>query len=434
MLGDNLVLRAATIEDSGRVSDFMAEVFNEANARLRTLEFMSGKHPGISASDFTLVEDTGTGEVVSALCLMSRKWRYGHVPIAVDEVATVATHPDYRGRGLVRAQMDFAHRWSTERGSLVQGLLGIPWFYRQFGYEPALEAAVRRVGNAADVPPLIASKAELWRVRPATDDDVAFIIETQAYAAARHLISSVVDSDRLRYAVSLQVRTMRVIAIVESAVGEKAGYLSHRNCLQGNALELTACELTPEASWKSVTPAVLRYLRETGEAYATRDNEQLSEIALLLGTEHPMYDATDWPTGPPRPHAWFIRVASIVEFIRRIAPTLERRLGGSTLRGYSGAIKISFGGHGMRMVFVGGRIEAVEPWGPSRENRWVNQLQFDAIFPDLVFLQLVFGFRSTDDLEYAFADCQAGLGETRVLLQAMFPKGPSNTWAPEYPW
>ena len=86
------------------------------------------------------------------------------------------------------------------------------------------------------------------------------------------------------------------------------------------------------------------------------------------------------------------------------------------------------------MVFAGGRIEAVEPWGPSRENRWVNQLQFDAIFPDLVFLQLVFGFRSTDDLEYAFADFQAGLGETRALLEAMFPKGPSNTWAPEYPW
>ena len=115
----------------------MAEIFSEAEARPRTLEFMSGRHPGVAASDFTLVEDTGTGAVVSCLCLMSRRWRYGDTPIAVDEVATVGTHPRYRGHGLVRAQMEVVHRWSSERGSLVQGLLGIPWFYRQFGYEPA---------------------------------------------------------------------------------------------------------------------------------------------------------------------------------------------------------------------------------------------------------------------------------------------------------
>ena len=121
-------------------------------------------------------------------------------------------------------------------------------------------------------------------------------------------------------------------------------------------------------------------------------------------------------------------------FIRKIAPTLERRLGGSVLSDYSGSIKISFGDTGMRMVFADGLIDTVEPWGPTKENRWANQRQFDATFPGLIFLQLIFGFRSTDDLEYAFADCRAGVDETRMLLDRMFPKGPSNTWAPEYPW
>ncbi len=83
----------------------------------------------------------------------------------------------------------------------------------------------------------------------------------------------------------------------------------------------------------------------------------------------------------------------------------------------------------MRMVFADGLIDTVEPWGPTKENRWANQRQFDATFPGLIF-----GFRSTDDLEYAFADCRAGVDETRMLLDRMFPKGPSNTWAPEYPW
>ena len=433
-LSDGLILRAATVEDSGRVSEFMAEIFNDAEARLRTLSFMSDRHPGVGASDFTVVEDTSTGAVVSTLCLMSRRWRYGKVPLNVDEVATVGTHADYRGRGLVRAQFAVVHRWSAERGSLVQGLLGIPWFYRQFGYEPALEDPARRVGRAADVPDLRGEAAGKWRVRLADEEDVAFIIETQTRASARHLISAVPDADRLRYAVSLRVRTMRVLAIVESGVGERVGYLSHRNCLQGGALELTACELTPETSWESVTPAVLRYLRSKGEEYSAQGDGGFAEIDLLLGSEHPMYQATSWPTRTPRPHAWYIRVANVVAFIRKIAPALERRLGGSVLSDYSGSIKISFGDTGMRMVLADGLIDTVEPWGPTKENKWAHQRQFDAIFPGLIFLQLIFGFRSTDDLEYAFADCRAGVDETRMLLDRMFPKGPSNTWAPEYPW
>lgn len=433
-LGDGLVLRAATTDDSDRVSDFMAETFNEAEARLRTLEFMSGRHPGIGASDFTVVDDTRTGDVVSTLCLMSRKWRYGDLPIAVDEVATVGTHPDYRGRGLVRAQMEVVHGWSAERGTLAQGLLGIPWFYRQFGYEPAMEDPSTRVGNAADVPSFNVDEADSWRIRPATEDDIAFIIDTQTRASARYRVSAIVHPDRMQYAIRLDLRTMRVIAIVESQAGERVGYFSHRNCLQAKVLELTAFELTPETSWGSVAPAVLRYLRRTGEEYAVRDNEGFFEIALLLGTEHPMYEATDWPTMTPRTHAWYIRVADMAAFIRKIAPALDRRLRESDLGDYSGAIKISFGDTGIRMVFADGTVEAVEPWGPTKENRWTNQRQFDAIFPGLVFLQLVFGFRSTDDLEYAFADCRAGVGETRVLLETMFPKGRSNTWSPEYPW
>ena len=50
----------------------------------------------------------------------------------------VGTRPEYRGRGLVRAQFEVLHEWSAQRGELMQVIAGIPWFYRQFGYEMAL--------------------------------------------------------------------------------------------------------------------------------------------------------------------------------------------------------------------------------------------------------------------------------------------------------
>ena len=45
----------------------------------------------------------------------------------------------------------------------------------------------------------------------------------------------------------------------------------------------------------------------------------------------------------------------------------------------------------------------------------------DAVFPDLTFLQLLFGYRSLEELDAAFADCYAKT-EARILLNILFPK------------
>jgi hypothetical protein len=47
-----------------------------------------------------------------------------------------------------------------------------------------------------------------------------------------------------------------------------------------------------------------------------------------------------------------------------------------------------------------------------------------AAFPPLVFLQLLFGYRSLAELRYAFPDCEAS-HEGTLLLNALFPKQPS---------
>jgi hypothetical protein len=50
------------------------------------------------------------------------------------------------------------------------------------------------------------------------------------------------------------------------------------------------------------------------------------------------------------------------------------------------------------------------------------------MFPDLTFLQLLFGHRSLDELEAAFPDCVTRGQEPRALLQTLFPKAPSKVW------
>jgi predicted acetyltransferase len=73
------------------------------------------------------------------MCLIPQTWTYAGVPFGVGRPEAVGTDPDYRRRGLIRMQFEVLHGKSAAMGHLVQGITGIPWYYRQFGYEYALD-------------------------------------------------------------------------------------------------------------------------------------------------------------------------------------------------------------------------------------------------------------------------------------------------------
>ncbi len=60
------------------------------------------------------------------------------MPIKVGRIELVGTDPAYRRQGLIRQQMDAIHKRSAAKGEMIQAITGIPWYYRQFGYEMAL--------------------------------------------------------------------------------------------------------------------------------------------------------------------------------------------------------------------------------------------------------------------------------------------------------
>jgi hypothetical protein len=191
----------------------------------------------------------------------------------------------------------------------------------------------------------------------------------------------------------------------------------------GKTMAAIGYELKPGASWLAVTPSVIRYLWATGEAYAERDKKQpMAAFRFDVGTEHPVYDAMrDHLPQESKPYAWYIRVPDIVAFLQHIAPALEKRLPGSIVEGHTGELKLSFYRSGARLVFEQGRITTVEAWKPTPDAGG------DAAFPNYTFLQLLFGYRTLDELRYAFADCWAG-NSARALLEVLFPKRNSDIW------
>lgn len=432
-LGNGLVMRRSSAADADRLAAFYDEMFSDPETHVPdpwvgvwTRDMVRGDHPTIAVDDFIIVEEAATGRIASAMNLIPQTWSYGGVEFGVGRVEQVATRPDLRNRGLVRAQFDVIHRWSSERGHLVQAITGIPYFYRQFGYELALDLLGGRNGYAAVVPPLKPGESEPYRLRLPVEEDLPLVLELDAYASRRSLIWCVRDRALWRYELFGRSPTNynRVeFRIIESATGEPVGILGHGGRLWGERLVVQLFELKPDVSWLEVLPGVLRYMRETGERFAARDGKSFTRLGLGLGREHPVYSITERRLPDRRrPFAWYLRVPDLPRFITHIGPVLEARLAASVAAGHSGELRLSFYRSGLRLVLERGRLAQVEPWQPA----WSED--GSAAFPGLTFLQLLFGRCALEELERAFPDCWADTDDARALVNALFPRATSCLW------
>jgi GNAT superfamily N-acetyltransferase len=433
-LGDGLILRRSTPEDTERLVAFNGYLHREIGAEepeeyvaAWTRDLMSGQHPTFDPGDFTIVEDTRSGSIVSTLCLIPQTWSYDGIHFGVGRPELVGTHPDYRGRGLIRTQFDVIHRWSEERRLQVQAITGIPYFYRQFGYEMALTLGGSRLGYKSQVPKLKDGEEEPFRLRPAVEADLSFIAQVYEHGIQRYPVACVWDEALWRYELlgkSDENVNRRELRLIETPEGEPVGFIAQARALWENRMGLAVYELKPGVSWLAVTPAVVRYLWATGEEEAAQDPEQeMERFAFWLGAEHPAYQVFRKRLPDQfHPYAWYLRVPDLLGFLRHLAAALDRRLAGSPLAGHSGTVKISFYRNGLQLGFEAGRLATVEPWQPAPGE------DGDAGFPDLTFLQLLFGYRSLDELDHAFADCWASPDRARPLLEVLFPKRPSDVW------
>lgn len=430
-LGNGLVVRRSTPEDADALAKFNAEIHgdNEADGQrvaAWTRDLLTRPHPTLRPDDFTIVEETASRRIVSSLNLIPQAWTYEGIEFGVGRPELVGTAPEFRNRGLVRAQFEEIHKWSAERGHLVQAITGIPYYYRQFGYEMALDLAGRRFGYEANVPKLKDGEAEPYHIRPATEADLSFIAEIYEYAIRRHAIACKRTPEIFKYELDGQSENNSdhyTMFIIEDRAGEPLGYFQHPRWPGRTGVSALWYELKPGVSWLVVTPTVVRHLWNKGEEYAKRDGKTCTSFGFMLGAQHPVYEALGKSLPSIHdPYSWYLRVADLPGFLNHIKPALEKRLAESIAPGHSHEIKISFYRDGLRLAIEKGRLTTIERWKPSPQDEGV------IAFPDLTFLQVLFGYRSYAELQYTFADCWCDSEEVRALINILFPRKLSNVF------
>jgi hypothetical protein len=320
----------------------------------------------------------------------------------------------------MRAQFNAIHSWSQARGQVLQAITGIPIFYRQFGYEMAVNLGGGRAGFEPLLP--AAETNPRFNIRPARVEDYHFFQRCYQRSCQRSLLNSILDEDIYRYEIMgkrSQNITRWIIEIITSQAGENLGMLVRPAHPENHYTCADWFELKEGVSWYELTPFVLRHLWECGKTLEKNGQGSFLKYGLQLGEDHPAFQAAPHLL-PERkdPYAWYLRLPDLPAFMRLITPVLEQRLAASIAPGYTGVIHLNFYYSGIKLSFLNGRLE-VSPFTPN------GLEEDDALFPGQTFLQILFGYRSSDELEYAFPDCIIKPA-FRPILAALFPRQSSH--------
>ena len=410
-LGDGMVLKTAANEaDIERVAAFDSKAFGEESiGEMCRRLFLY--HPNTCPNDLIFVEDEKTGEVVSSLCLIPWQWRYEDVTLKVGEMGIVGTLEPYRRRGLIRAQADYFKELLAERGFDLSNIQGIPYFYRQFGYEYTIPLNRECRVELHQVPDLGKDDTSCFSCRPETVADLPTLKHLYDEAAQDLAIHACRDDAIWQYLMEYTSTMFTAYEgwIVEDANGKMAGYFHIQKHPFGEALTVwEASRLNYDAAL-----AVLRHLRKLA-IERSKPNISLSlpaNCALMQVARY--YGGHD--SGA---YAWQIHIPDIARFLRTIGPVLERRLARSPFAGLTEKVWISFYREAVQLHFTNGKLTQVESMGSAG----------GAIrIPPRAAVPLMLGYRSREELRESWPDLNAPPKEA-YLLDVLFPKMASHIY------
>ena len=417
-LADGLVLRLATPVDGDRIAGLCDDVFGHS-VGVDARKFLSGDCP-TGPADWVVVEDTEKQRVISAVCLIPLIWAYRGIKFGVGRPELVATHPDYRRRGLMRRQFKVIDEIAAARDQHMLAITGIPFLYRQFGYEMALNLEGGRTMTLQGRPE--SPRDSPMKLRPARDGkDCAFIRRLCEDALKKKVYAGVRSGREWEWELGAISRgscsgATFCWSIIQQG-GRPMGFIQHSQaecgCVSVYRLELSLDIGLPVAP-PSLLPWIADYVRLTCQQKPT----DTVEIRMLLGRESSLYASHDGTeVSVIREHSWWIRIPNLASFLQHIRKGLELNLADSAAAEFTGTLNVSLFRDGIRFKVDSGRlkeISAMRPWGLPED-------RIDARFPELTFLQLIGGRRRIEELHHVYPDCSA-TPEACAVLEGMFPE------------
>ncbi len=384
---DGYELRTATAADLDQVADLVAARGEPADALDLRLVV---DDPSEGLESCLVVMDGG--RVVSTATLLRETVRIGTVDLPAGQVELVATAEGHEGRGLVRALMDEAHRRSAARGDVLQVMVGIPYFYRQFGYGYAAPIPRRR-RLEAEVPPADPAIS----VRQAGPDDIPAMARLQEAEQAGVDVAMPHSAGCWHWLVAREGS--------RQWVAERAGAVVATARVTPPDEDLVVAELAGDADG---VRAIVGTAAASGEA-TVQERPFTAAGAVVEELVVPV-------AGPDAlPDWYYVRVPDLAALVARLAPALVARLDAAGLAGERHDVLLSSWRSHVRFTIGPDGVEGVTGGGP--EQAPVSK-GGSGIPPDALGALLV-GPDGALGLEERLPD--AWLGRQRDLMAVLFP-------------
>lgn len=363
-------------------------------------------HPHTKPDEWLFVEDAASGEVVSSLCLIPWTWRYAGVNLRAGEMGIVGTLEAYRRRGLVRCLVEQFKTLLDEGEFDVSHIQGIPYYYRQFGYEYAIPLEGGMHLELRHIPDDVPESAQPFVLRRATGDDIPVLCRLYDKNTGDLDVYAVRDETVWRYLLdySPQTEMASEFWLVEDPTGGPVGYC----CIQLNGFG-TGLNVS-EASRLS-HPAAMAVLHRFKRIAVEREKPY---IRLYVQPEHVLLKTGQaWGGVEKGRYAWQIHLPDVGRLLRNIGPVLEQRIARSALAGMTETVRLNFFRTAYDLRFDAGELVAVE--GPHHEPGSAIEI------PPLLFAPLVLGYHSREELDATYPDF-AVWGQWQVIIDVLFPK------------
>ena len=430
-LHNNLILRslsAGIASDKENLAEFYVDVFTDAYGPDDKIlgmwipNLLTDKHPTVTDDDIWVVVDADQDDrIVSAVLLIPQTWRFTDIEIGVGRIELVATHKDYRRQGLVRELFNVAHQRSAELGHDIMTITGIPFFYRQFGYDMAVHLGGCGFLPFIAIPKLKDEEQPKFTLRDVTPDDIPQLMAWDESIIDNYVLTA--KRDAVMWEFEIEHRTKEsaeyiAYKMIVSQAGEDVGYIGMTGTLYGTNITLFEYFVSDKASYMATLNDVLRGVRDHALAnYQNKDREPnfirfsskiYDKLSMLMaGMKGAALSQTRY--------AWYVHVPQMVSFIEKIKPVLEKRLENSLAHRYTGKLHLSFFKRtGLLITFEDGKITSITDEAPNLDAE-------DATFPYESFISVLFGYRSFEELDHSYADALSNQKAT-LLLKILFPK------------
>lgn len=416
-IDNGLVMRNASAEDIPGLLEHWRSVHGSAIVDM--LKAMLEHHPQLSWADTFVITKSGSGEMISCVILLRNAWRLGGITFPTVEMAAVGTLEPYRNQGhMWRLNEEFEKR-SDEIQPVFQAIAGIPYFYRNFGYEYAANLD----GGYPIAPGLVPEPYESEK-GPITFEEVDIeSFEEFLRYRSKHLSSEVSqktwqrdmnreDSEYLLFKPTSEEQDCFLFYLVkDDAKTVGVFYLSHGE----NMVDVVELYLD---NYHDVD-AVLRFALEKSDEWGRLplkvfppNQAQVRECVRARSSVDTI-----------RRYAWYIKIPSISRFIKIIAPVFTARLKNTEFHDFSGELKITDYKHGYTLAFEGGRLKEITNTDERDPRKHDLRMSRGAL------TRLLMGYETFDALTLHEPDtiCSAAM---RPLVRALFPLLEANVDPP----